>query len=162
MGFSLSRILREIPTTGGMKYVGTHAPQLEGWNPSSLIDLPSGKLSDLALDFLIDLPSVINLEADISDLALSKQTLIWNRALKWFLKFAETPCFADLKTGLRCLHVVGYSILSIGFPCRINGRCKLDNMIQLWEYFHPAGAVKTRRDLKGPWIPSSKIAHGGG
>ena len=103
-----------------------------------------------------------NLEADISDLALSKQTLIWNRVLKWFLKFAETPCFADLKTGLRCLHVVGYSILSIGFPCRINGRCKLDNMIQLWEYFHPAGAVKTRRDLKGPWIPSSKIAHGGG
>ena len=78
------------------------------------------------------------------------------------LRFAETPCFADLKTGLRWLHVVGYSILSIGFPCRINGRCKLDNMIQLWEYFHPAGAVKTRRDLKGPWIPSSKIANGGG
>ena len=76
--------------------------------------------------------------------------------------FAETPCFADLKTVLRCLHVVGYSILSIGFPCRINGRCKLDNMIQLWNYFHPAGAVKTRRDLKGPWIPSSKIAYGGG
>ena len=98
-----------------------------------------------------------NLDADISDLALSKQTLIWNRALKWFLQFVSTPCFANLKPGLRCLHIVGYSILS-----RINGRCKSDNMVQLWRYFHPPGAVKTRRDLKAPWTLSSKISAGGG
>ena len=103
-----------------------------------------------------------NLDADISDLALSKQTLIWNRALKWFLQFVSTPCFANLMPGLRCLHIVGYSILSIGFPCRINGRCKSDNMVQLWRYFHPPGAVKTRRDLKAAWTLSSKISARGG